>query len=56
MKKKVSGAVSAYLAGIGRKGGRKRVAKGLSKLPPERRREIARKAAAARWERAKKAE
>jgi hypothetical protein len=33
----------------GAKGGRANVAKGLAVLPPERRREIARKAAAARW-------
>ena len=34
---------------LGRKGGRKKVAKGFSVMPPERRAEIARKAAAARW-------
>jgi hypothetical protein len=34
---------------LGRKGGRKKVAKGFSVMEPERRREIARKAAAARW-------
>jgi general stress protein YciG len=34
---------------LGRKGGRKKVAKGFSAMAPERRREIARKAAAARW-------
>jgi hypothetical protein len=33
----------------GRKGGRKKVAKGFSVMSPERRTEIARKAAAARW-------
>ena len=34
---------------LGRKGGQKKVAKGFSVMAPERRREIARKAAAARW-------
>jgi hypothetical protein len=34
---------------LGRKGGRQRVAKGFSTMSPERRREIAKKAAAARW-------
>jgi hypothetical protein len=33
----------------GAKGGRAKVVKGLAVLPPEQRREIARKAAAARW-------
>ena len=34
---------------LGRKGGQRKVAKGFSVMSPERRREIARKAAAARW-------
>ena len=34
---------------LGRKGGRKKVAKGFSVMSPERRAEIARKAAAVRW-------
>jgi hypothetical protein len=34
---------------LGRKGGSKKVAKGFSKMDPEERAEIARKAAAKRW-------
>jgi general stress protein YciG len=40
---------SKYLAEIGRKGGEARVAKGFSKLSPEQRAEVGRKAAAKRW-------
>jgi len=35
---------------LGRKGGKKKVAKGFSQMDPERRAEISRKAAAKRWE------
>ena len=34
---------------LGRRGGKKRVPKGFARMDPDRRREIARKAAAARW-------
>jgi general stress protein YciG len=34
---------------LGRRGGKKRVPKGFALMDPDRRREIARKAAAARW-------
>jgi hypothetical protein len=34
---------------LGRKGGQRRVPKGLAKLEPERRREIAKMGARARW-------
>ncbi|MGA2774230.1 MAG: hypothetical protein ABSG26_25870 [Bryobacteraceae bacterium] len=34
---------------LGRKGGRKKVAKGFSVMSPERRSKIAKEAAAARW-------
>lgn len=37
-----------YMAMIGAKGGKKKVAKGFSKLPPERKTEIQEKALAAR--------
>ena len=47
--KRSSKAVSEYLAEIGRKGGKRKVPKGTATLPKERRQEIARKAAAARW-------
>jgi hypothetical protein len=47
--KRPSKAVSEYLAQIGRRGGKKKVPKGTAMLPEQRRQEIARKAAAARW-------
>jgi hypothetical protein len=34
---------------LGRKGGAKKVAKGFSKMDPEKRAEVARKAAAKKW-------
>jgi len=42
-------AVSRYLAGIGRKGGKASGKARMTKLTPEKRSEVARKAAAARW-------
>jgi hypothetical protein len=42
-------AVSNYLARIGRKGGKASGKARMEKLTPEQRREVARKAAAARW-------
>ena len=42
-------AVSQYLAGIGRKGGKASGKARMTKLTPEQRSEVARKAAAARW-------
>jgi hypothetical protein len=50
MAKKSSAAVE-----LGRKGGLKKVPKGFSKMNPERRAEVAKKAAAARWGKKKKA-
>ena len=41
--------ISAYLANIGRKGGLKGGKARAKKLTPEQRKEIARKAASARW-------
>jgi hypothetical protein len=48
-KKQVDPAVSAYLASIGRKGGKANVRKGIATLTPEERSARARAAAAARW-------
>lgn len=48
-------AVSRYLAEIGRKGGQKKVPKGIATLSPEERKELAAKAAAKRWENKKTA-
>jgi hypothetical protein len=42
-------AISAYLAEIGRKGGKAKVPKGTATLSPEERSAIAKRAAAARW-------
>ncbi|MEI9971056.1 MAG: KGG domain-containing protein [Ignavibacteriota bacterium] len=39
---------------LGRRGGQKKVAKGFSFMDPERRAEIAKKAAATRWKNKKK--
>jgi len=47
--------IRAYLRKIGRKGGKQSAKARLDKLTPERRSEIARKAALARWGRARKA-
>ena len=41
--------VKQYLAGIGRKGGRAKVAKGFAMLTDEEKKANAEKAAAARW-------
>lgn len=49
MAKKSSAAVE-----LGRKGGLKKVPKGFSKMNPERRAEVAKNAAAARWGKKKK--
>jgi len=46
-------AVSKYLAEIGRKGGKVSATARMKKLTPEQRKEIARKAAQARWRKAK---
>jgi hypothetical protein len=46
--------VSSYLAQIGKKGGEKKVPKGVAMLSEEERRERARKAAQARWGKRKK--
>jgi hypothetical protein len=48
--------LSAYLAKIGSKGGKAKTTKpkGPAALSPERRQEIARKAAAARWKNSEK--
>jgi len=54
MARKTTDAVSQYLAEIGRRGGSAKVPKGLSKATPERRKEIARKAAKVRWAKRKK--
>lgn len=48
-KKQVDPAVSAYLASIGRKGGKANVRKGIATLTEEERSERARAAANARW-------
>jgi len=45
----IPSAVREYLSAIGSKGGKARVLKGPGALAPERRVEIAKKAAAARW-------
>jgi len=50
----VSGSVSEYLSRIGRKGGLKGGKARAEKLSAKRRRRIAKKAAEARWESAKK--
>jgi hypothetical protein len=42
-------AISEYLAGIGRKGGKKKVPKGTAALTPEERAERGRQGAAKRW-------
>lgn len=49
MAKKNSAAVE-----LGRRGGQKKVPKGFSKMDPERRAEVAKKAAEARWGKKKK--
>lgn len=48
--------LSEYLSKIGRRGGKAKTAKpkGPAALSPERRQEIARKAAAARWKKSEK--
>jgi hypothetical protein len=46
--------VSSYLAKIGKKGGEKKVPKGVAVLSEEERRERARQAAQARWGKRKK--
>jgi general stress protein YciG len=51
MKKKND--ISKAAAAIGRKGGQVKTAKGFSKMSPERRSEIAKAAAAKRWEKVK---
>jgi hypothetical protein len=45
----VKGAVAEYLSRIGRKGGKISGQARMQNLTPEQRREIAKKAAAARW-------
>jgi hypothetical protein len=40
---------NAAAVALGRRGGKKKVPKGFSMLSPEERKEIARRAAAARW-------
>lgn len=47
-------AVSEYLASIGRKGGKASGKARMEKLTPEKRSELARQAAMARWKRASK--
>jgi general stress protein YciG len=47
-------AVSEYLAKIGRKGGQASGKARMEKLTPEKRSEVARQAAVARWKSAKK--
>jgi len=44
---------NAAAVSLGRKGGKKKVPKGFSQMDPARREEIARKAAAKRWEKKK---
>jgi hypothetical protein len=51
---KVTPAVRRYLSQIGRKGAKKGVEARMEKLTPERRSEIARLAARARWAKRKK--
>jgi hypothetical protein len=46
--------VSSYLAKIGKKGGQKKVPKGVAVLSEEERRQRARQAAQARWGKKKK--
>jgi hypothetical protein len=41
--------ISEYMSQMGRRGGLKRVSKGIGKLTPEQRKEMGQKAAAARW-------
>ena len=48
-KKKVDKAVSEAAAILGRRGGQKRVPKGLAKVSSERRAEIVREGAKAKW-------
>lgn len=45
---------NAAAVALGRRGGKKKVPKGFSKMDPERRKEIAEKAAAARWKKKEK--
>jgi hypothetical protein len=47
---------SKAAAAFGRKGGQVKTAKGFSKMDPERRSEIAKAAAAKRWDAVKKSE
>ena len=44
-----AGVISEVMREMGRKGGQAKVPKGPATLPPERRSEIAKRAAAARW-------
>jgi hypothetical protein len=53
MSKRVPSAISEYMAKLGKKGGKVSGAKRME-MPEEQRREIARKAAQARWKRRKK--
>lgn len=46
--------LSAYLSEIGRRGGKKKVAKGFAALTPAQRTKLAKKAAKAKWSRIKK--
>jgi hypothetical protein len=48
-RKKLPDDIREYFVKMGRVGGRKGVAARMEKVTPERRREIARKAIAARW-------
>ena len=55
-KKKPPAAVSQYLATIGRKGGKKKVQKGLAAMDEERAKEIRRAGTKARWAKKERAE
>ena len=48
-RKKLPADIRAYFVEMGRQGGKKGLAARMEKVSPERRREIARKAIAARW-------
>jgi general stress protein YciG len=49
-KSNISEELRNYLSELGRKGGKKSAKSRMEKLTPEQRREIARKAAKARWD------